>query len=453
MEREFGLYLQRHRADGRQSLYKLLPGCPILALALIFALICLLALGCSNREGAGTTSTSGATTTSLTTTSSSSTSTISLPSSTTQVSQSTTTTRLSNTTTGPGGSRISVATPNGVVTLTPRQLAGQRVIYSYSGLTPPAALLSLISRGEVAGVIFFGENISSREQIRTVIAGLEKANKNSTNPIRAPLLLMTDQEGGEVRRLPGEPLLSEKQIGKSADPAAQAAKAGSAAAANLKGVGMNVNLAPVLDVYRVAGDFSDMFGRSYSKDPAVVSSLGAAFIRAQQEGGVAAAAKHFPGLGAAGTSQNTDAGPVVLEVSRDSLRAVDELPYRTAIKAGVDLVMLSWAVYPALDPNRPAGFSSTVVKGELRDRLGFQGVTVTDALEAASLKAFGTTQQRALLAAQAGMDLLLCAARDAQQGQQATDALARAYLDTTLEPLDSQEAAERVVALRFSLGD
>src|SRR6516162_10488061 len=99
--------------------------------------------------------------------------------------------------------------------LSAQQLAGQRVIYSYSGLNPPASLISLIRHGEAAGVIFFGQNISSKAQIAAVITELDQANASPLNPVQAPLLLMTDQEGGEVRRLPGRPYLSEKQIGAS----------------------------------------------------------------------------------------------------------------------------------------------------------------------------------------------------------------------------------------------
>src|SRR5581483_11733984 len=116
------------------------------------------------------------------------------------------------------------------------------------------------------------QNISSKAQLAGVVKQLDQANASSQNPVRAyPLLLMTDQEGGVVRRLPGAPVLSEKQIGQSAHPATAATNAGTGAGKNLAGVGLDVNLAPVLDVYRTAGDFDDQFGRSYSKDPATVS--------------------------------------------------------------------------------------------------------------------------------------------------------------------------------------
>ena len=120
---------------------------------------------------------------------------------------------------------------------------------------------------------------------------------------------------------------------------------------------MNVNLAPVLDVYRAPGDFTDQYQRSYSSSAATVAACGKAFITAQQQAGVAATAKHFPGLGAATATQNTDNGPVTLSVSLAGLRAIDEAPYPAAIAAGVKLVMASWAVYPALDARRPAGLS------------------------------------------------------------------------------------------------
>jgi beta-N-acetylhexosaminidase len=333
-----------------------------------------------------------------------------------------------------------------VAALSSRQLAGQRVIYSYSGLTPPAGLFRAIRAGRAAGVIFFGGNISGRAQIRAVIGRLQRAAARS--PVKAPLLMMTDQEGGLVRRLPGAPALSEKQIGASPHPAAAARDAGLGAGRNLERAGMNVNLAPVLDVYRAPGDFIDEFGRSYSMRPRKVARLGTAFIRAQQSTGVAATAKHFPGLGAATRTQNTDERPVTLRTPLRALRTVDELPYRSAISAGVRLVMVSWARYPALGSRRPAGLSSAVVRGELRRRLGFTGVTITDALGAGALRAFGAVPDRAVLAAHAGMDLLLCAGGRVREGTRVVNALAGALRSGELERRAFAASARRVLRLR-----
>ncbi|WP_020665111.1 glycoside hydrolase family 3 N-terminal domain-containing protein [Amycolatopsis benzoatilytica] len=332
--------------------------------------------------------------------------------------------------------------------LTPRQLAGQRVIYSYPGLTPPALLLQRIRAGEAAGVIFFGENISSTRQIAGVIRQLRDANARS--PVHRPLLLMTDQEGGKVRRLPGEPTLSEKQVGQAADPSAAAKAAGTGAGQNLAGVGMNVNLSPVLDVYRQPGNFIDKYGRSYSDDQRTAGTLGRDFVAAQQATGVAATAKHFPGLGAAPAGSNTDVGPVTLNVPLAELRDKDEAPYDPVVSAGVKLMMLSWAIYPALDGARPAGLSPAAVQ-ELRNGKQFGGVTVTDALEAGALKSFGGTGNRAVLAAKAGMDLILASARDVGQGDDAAAALAAGWSDGSLPGADFEAAVGRVAALRDAL--
>ena len=133
--------------------------------------------------------------------------------------------------------------------------------------------------------------------------------------------------------------------------------------------------------------------------------------------GVAATVKHFPGLGAATRSQNTDERPVTLNLTLSQIRSIDELPYKSAVTAKAKLAMVSWALYPALDKKFPAGLSSTIVQGELRKRLGFAGVTITDALEAGALQNFGGTANRATLAAKAGMDLLLCASENYSPGR------------------------------------
>src|SRR4051794_4148524 len=351
--------------------------------------------------------------------------------------------------TGQLGAAVSRIQPVDAAALTNLQLAGQRVISSYPGLTPPQSLFNDITAGQTAGVIFFGENISSDAQIAGVITQLRQAQAQS--PIQVPLLLMTDQEGGLVRRLPGAPTLSEKQIGQSSDPVGAATTAGTGAGQNLAGVGMNVNLAPVLDVYYKSGNFIDQYQRSYSNNPSIVSECGQAFITAQQATGVAATAKHFPGLGSATKNQNTDLGPVTLTVTLTKIRNTDEVPYPVAIGAGVKLVMLSWAIYPALDAKLPAGLSPTIIGQELRSRTGFTGVTMTDALEAGALNAFGTTGQRAVTAAGAGMDVILCSGRAVTQAEAATSALATALGNGQLDPNAFNAAVNRVTNLRAGL--
>ena len=332
-----------------------------------------------------------------------------------------------------------------------QQLAGQRIVYAYAGLKPPASLLAAIRAGEAGGVILFGPNISNDGQLRGVIDQLQHASL--AGPLHDRLLILTDQEGGEVRRLPGAPARSEKQIGEAAEPVPAAGTAGTGAGRNLRGVGVNVNLAPVLDVYRQPGNFIDEFQRSYSNDPQTVAELGAAFIAAQQHRGVAATAKHFPGLGSASRSQNPDLGPVTIRSTLSTLRAVDEAPYLSAITAGAKLVMTSWAVYPALDPRLPAGLSPTVIEDELRGRLGFAGVTITDGIEAGALARFGSVGNRAVLAASAGSDLILCATTNPDDntpalGTAARKAIASALAHRRLAQGAAEQSAGRVLDLR-----
>lgn len=357
-----------------------------------------------------------------------------------------------------GGAASSVAAGTGSTALLARlsdqQLAGQRIVYSYAGSKPPASLLGKIRRGEAAGVIFFAPNVPSRSALRAAVGALAAADRAS--PVHAPLLLMTDQEGGRVRRLPGPPLLSAKQIGESSNPIAAARTAGREAALNLASAGLNVNLAPVLDVYRESGDFIDQYERSFGRDPHRVAELGAAFIAAQQAEGLAATAKHFPGLGAATQAQNTDERPVRLNLTASELRTVDELPYRAAVAAGVRLVMLSWAVYPALDATLPAGLSAKIIREELRGRLHFGGITITDSLGAGALTGFGGPAKRALLAARAGEDLILCSARRPAEdtpavGEEAQSSIAQAIAARELPRSEAESVAAAVISFRKSL--
>jgi beta-N-acetylhexosaminidase len=206
-------------------------------------------------------------------------------------------------------------------------------------------------------------------------------------------------------------------------------------------------------VYRMPGNFIDRYQRSYSSNPSTVAALGSAFIAAQQRTGVAATAKHFPGLGAAESGQDTDERPVTLDTPLRELRDVDELPYHAAIAAGVRLVMVSWALYPALDPHLPAGLSPAVTQGELRGRLGFRGVTATDALGAGALQAYGTLSQRGVLAARAGADLLICSVPNQSEnsptaGVSVLKGLTGSLNAGRLSLGDAREADERIIALR-----
>lgn len=323
---------------------------------------------------------------------------------------------------------------------------GHHVIFSYSGLQPPTHLFDLIKQGKVGGIILFGENVD--DNLGNIIGDFQEAYRKSSAYAGVPLLITTDQEGGQITRLPGGPEMSAKEVGQSKDPKKTATNTGNEAADALKEYQMNANLAPVLDVYRQEDDFTDHYGRSFGNTSSLVSQCGSAFITAQQDAGIIATAKHFPGLGAALKDSNTDEEPVTIDLTLRQLRSVDEAPYKDAIAAGVDMIMTSWALYPALDSTYPSGMSRKWVQGELRGRLGFKGVTITDALEAGALKSFGDDAARGTLAAQAGMDLLLASGRNVTQGEDILNGLIAALQDGSIPKDTFSEATGRILAMR-----
>ncbi|MEA2423134.1 MAG: beta-N-acetylhexosaminidase, partial [Thermoleophilaceae bacterium] len=289
---------------------------------------------------------------------------------------------------------LALAAADPTAGLSNRQLAGQRIVVGFSGTSAPAPLLRRIHRGELGGVILFSDSISSRGQVRRLTASLQKARPAGA----PPLIVSIDQEGGQVKRLSGAPTLSPPELGARNDPAL-ARRQGAATAANLRGVGVNVNLAPVLDVAR-PGSIMRRQQRSYSGSPGRVARIGGAFVRGMTAGHVAATGKHFPGLGTATKNQDLEVNR--LNTPLAELRSTDELPFK-ALSSDLSLVMVSSAIYPALS-GRPAVFSKRVVAGELRGHAGFRGVTISDALDAPAMARYGSVGRRAALAAEAGVD-------------------------------------------------
>jgi beta-N-acetylhexosaminidase len=207
-------------------------------------------------------------------------------------------------------------------------------------------------------------------------------------------------------------------------------------------MGVNVDLAPVLDLGR-PGRAIEQEGRTFAGTPAAVSEIGVGFARGLAAGGAAATAKHFPGLGAARV--NTDSAVQKIRLPAAKLRAADERPFASFVQAGGAMVMLSTAIYPALS-GKPAALSRAVATGELRDRLGFQGVSISDSLGSVAAQAVGGPAKTALAAARAGTDLLLFT--DLGDAARAERALARGLGDGSLDRTAFQASVDRVLALR-----
>jgi beta-N-acetylhexosaminidase len=329
--------------------------------------------------------------------------------------------------------------------LTLAQAVGQRIVVSLPATTLPDALARQVRRGEVAGVILFGRNIASRAQLRALTVRLQAERRRGPAALRdRPLLVMIDQEGGLVKRLRGAPSRSAAGMGATGSVAAVRAE-GVATARNLRGVGVNLDLAPVLDL-GLPGSFQRASGRAFAATPGAVSRYGGAFADGLADGGVLAAAKHFPGLGRATVDEDMRLNRIDAPLA--TLRAQDEAPFRDAAARGVALTMVSTGVYPALSA-RPAMFAAQIATRELRDVVGFRGVSISDDLEVSALAGL-SPERKALAAVRAGEDLLLFC-QSASAAARGADALARAVRAGTLPRPAIDGGADRVLALRARL--
>ena len=282
----------------------------------------------------------------------------------------------------------------------PADAAANRVLYGAEAATGAA----VVARYRVGGIIYFTvtHNLNSPHQIARLSNGLQQAALSTAD---IPLLVGTDQEGGVVNRIGAPAAVSpgNMAIGATFDPAS-ARRAAAASGAELRAMGINVDDAPVVDVNTNPHNTADG-ARAFGDRSGVVAAFGAAAVAGYQGSGVAAQAKHFPGLG--DTTVNTDNGIAVTTESRRQILATHIPPFAAAIRAGVQSVMVGHVVAPALDPSgAPASLSRPVVTGLLRDTLHYDGVVVTDALNAGALA--GIPRTRVVLdALAAGVDVLL----------------------------------------------
>jgi beta-N-acetylhexosaminidase len=273
-----------------------------------------------------------------------------------------------------------------------RELVGRLLLVRMHGARPSPAFLARIRRGEIGGVVLYADNLT-RGGAAPVAAELQAAAKAGGRP---RLLIAVDQEGGIVKRLPGAPTLAPPQMRSAAVARVQ----GRATARTLRAAGVDVDLAPVLDVGR--GGF--VTPRTFGATPAAVALRGPAFAAGLAQGGVLATAKHFPGLGYA--RLDTDRAVARVTASAPQLHG-DWLPFRRAVAAGIPLVMMSTAVYPALGSTWPAAMSPVEVHA-LR-ALGFRGAIVTDALRTPAVARYAPVGEAAVQTVLAGCDLVLAA--------------------------------------------
>lgn len=312
---------------------------------------------------------------------------------------------------------------------------GQLLMVGIPGPRMDEVARELVRDLRVGGVILFARNIETPEQVWELTRDLQREALAATG---RPLLLAVDQEGGRVQRLkaPFTLIPAPRDQGATNTPA-EVEHLARQVARELALVGLNVNLAPVLDVPRSPA--CPLWDRAYGSDPETAAGYAVAAIRGYLAGGVIPVAKHFPGLG----DTLVDSHEVLpLAQSGDSNREADLLPFRRAIAAGVPMVMTAHLKVPEWEA-RPATLSPVALQVWLRRRLGFAGVIITDDLEMGGISTNLPAPQGAREALAAGADLLLIC-NDWQAAWDTADLLAA---DTSLAKR-GREAAARLNTLR-----
>lgn len=274
---------------------------------------------------------------------------------------------------------------------------GRMLLVGFEGLHAPDYILDWLAEGRIGGVILFARNVASPQQLAGLTRALQRAAKH-------PILIAIDQEGGIVARLrdgfsesPGAMALG------AANSETLAERVSAALGAELHALGINFNLAPVVDI---GHDSSNpvISTRTLGAEAERVSRLAVAEVRGFQSAGVGACAKHFPGHG--NTPTDSHVSLPVVSGSLDFLWEYDLVPFRATVDAGVASVMISHVKFEALDPDYPSTLSPAIITGLLRDEIGFEGLIVTDCMEMQAITQNYGAGESAVLAALAGVDAM-----------------------------------------------
>jgi beta-N-acetylhexosaminidase len=325
--------------------------------------------------------------------------------------------------------------------MTSEEKVAQLLIVSFDGQTAGASLREMVSGWGVGGVVFFGSNVRSPEQIRTLTTRIRAMSRNGLAPFIA-----ADQEGGTVMRVQrGAPDLPAPMALGATRSTELAFRAGAETGAALRRLGISMNFAPVLDVY---GNPRSAIGtRAFSDRPELVARLGSAFIEGQSSAGVISVAKHFVGGGeAAGDSH--DSTPWVRR-SMAEIEQTDLAPFRDAFVHGLSAVMSSNVAVPELtsEGGLPVTLSHEALTTLLRDKLKFDGVVITDALEMESLRQRQDIGELADEAIEAGADMVLVAGTR-QDRRAVFAALLHAYRAGRISEARIQTSLRRILRLK-----
>ncbi len=343
---------------------------------------------------------------------------------------------------GQGGGQDEEGTSVAVEDMSVRDMVGQMFVVSVGGTEPDYYVEKMVRERNIGGVIFFGYNMESEEQVRSLTASLQQLSMRTEPAV--PLFVAVDQEGGDIASAPWvTPRPAAAEVGGRGDPA-EARAVAEGIGDELLRAGVNTNFAPVVDT----GFGAAIGNRSYGEDPELVSRMGAASVEGFERAGIVSAAKHFPNHGPA-VADSHEALPVV-DHDMETLQSYDLPPFRAAVEAGVPMMMAGHLLYPAVDAERPASLSPKWM-GILREDLGFDGVVVTDDLAMAGASGGGTPERAAVEAVGAGADLLVVSSPPQQQAD-AYDAVVAAVESGEIPEERVQASVRRLIEVKETYG-
>lgn len=350
-----------------------------------------------------------------------------------------------DTQTSTGEVPLASATEQIVASMSLEEKIGQMMMVGYEGLLPGPEITSAIQDKHIGAVILFGRNIDSHDQVTASNAALQTLAAQAKQP--AKLMIAIDQEGGSTRRFTDiGPYYSEPMIGEMGGDVAPAAaqQQASSAARDLKKLGFNTNLAPVVDVSDGWGSIMD--GRSYGTDSEVVTELGGMAVRGYNNATTISCPKHFPGHGSAdGDSEETL--PTV-DLSLEAIEQSELPPFRKVIEEGAPMIMVAHLSVPALDATgTPASLSKPIVTDLLRKNLGFTGVIISDDLEMGAITGSTSVGEAAVAAVGAGNDMIIVGHTTAKQ-LEACDALLAAVKAGNIKEDDINKSVTRIIDMK-----
>lgn len=322
---------------------------------------------------------------------------------------------------------------------------GQMMMAGFEGTDANATVAGLIQNQHIGSFILYARNIASQEQVAALNGSLQALAAQADHP--AKLIIATDQEGGKTRRFESiGPYYSQPMIGEMPYEAAltTAQLQASTTARELKKIGINTNLAPVVDVSSGWGSVMD--GRSYGAEAELVADLGASAVKGYNNATTISSPKHFPGHGSA--DEDSEEAPATVESGREELDSIDLLPFQAVIKAGAPMIMTAHLTVPALDPSgTPASLSRTITTELLRKGMAFPGVILTDDLEMGAITSSRSVGEAAVAALAAGADMVMVAHRG-DRLVEAHDAIIAAVRAGKLKEADINKSVVRILEMK-----